>query len=134
MARFSTVRRTRGSKLLTKNSMLSAGRTILLQRDGDSPLKKREAAFVCTSRRFARGTVARMDRDSPVRGSQSGLRLFRICYLRPFRTASDGAKLARFPRQRPSIKHLLFYGVWNDRADIGGGIDYVNKFRDKPRG
>jgi len=37
-------------------------------------------------------------------------------------------------RMRPSIKDLPFYGIWKDRADIGAGIDYVNKLRDKPRG
>ncbi|HXR16411.1 MAG TPA: antitoxin family protein [Terriglobales bacterium] len=37
-------------------------------------------------------------------------------------------------RKRPSIKDLPFYGIWKDRADIGDGIDYVNKLRDNPRG
>jgi predicted DNA-binding antitoxin AbrB/MazE fold protein len=35
---------------------------------------------------------------------------------------------------RPSIKDLPFYGIWKDRADIGDGVDYVNKLRDNPRG
>jgi predicted DNA-binding antitoxin AbrB/MazE fold protein len=35
---------------------------------------------------------------------------------------------------RLSIKDLPFYGIWKDRADIGDGIDYVNKLRDDPRG
>ena len=25
------------------------------------------------------------------------------------------------------------YGIWKDRADIGDGVDYVNKLRDNPR-
>jgi predicted DNA-binding antitoxin AbrB/MazE fold protein len=33
-----------------------------------------------------------------------------------------------------SIKDLPFYGMWKDRTDIGGGIEYVNKLRDNPRG
>ena len=37
-------------------------------------------------------------------------------------------------RQRPSIKDLPFYGIWKDRADIGEGVDFVNKLRDDPRG
>jgi predicted DNA-binding antitoxin AbrB/MazE fold protein len=37
-------------------------------------------------------------------------------------------------RKRPSIKDLPFYGIWKDRADIGTGVDYVNKLRDNPRG
>jgi predicted DNA-binding antitoxin AbrB/MazE fold protein len=37
-------------------------------------------------------------------------------------------------RKRPSIKDLLFYGIWKDRTDIGDGVDYVNKLRDNPRG
>jgi predicted DNA-binding antitoxin AbrB/MazE fold protein len=36
-------------------------------------------------------------------------------------------------RKRPSIKDLPFYGIWKDRADIGDGVDYVNKLRDNPR-
>jgi predicted DNA-binding antitoxin AbrB/MazE fold protein len=35
--------------------------------------------------------------------------------------------------KRPSIKALPFYGIWKDRADIGDGVDYVNKLRDNPR-
>ena len=34
----------------------------------------------------------------------------------------------------PSIKDLPFYGIWKDRADIGAGVDYVNKLRDTSRG
>jgi predicted DNA-binding antitoxin AbrB/MazE fold protein len=37
-------------------------------------------------------------------------------------------------RKRRSIKDLPFYGMWKDRADIGDGVDYVNKLRDNPRG
>jgi len=37
-------------------------------------------------------------------------------------------------RMWPSIKDLPFYGIWKDRADIGTGVDYVNKLRDNPRG
>ena len=37
-------------------------------------------------------------------------------------------------RKRPSIKDLPFYGIWKDRADIGTGVDYVNKLWDNPRG
>ena len=37
-------------------------------------------------------------------------------------------------RRRRSIKDLPFYGMWKDRADIGDGVDYVNKLRDNPRG
>ena len=37
-------------------------------------------------------------------------------------------------RERRSIKDLPFYGMWKDRADIGDGVDYVNKLRDNPRG
>jgi hypothetical protein len=37
-------------------------------------------------------------------------------------------------RERPSIKDLPFCGIWKDRADIGTGIEYVNKLRDNPRG
>jgi predicted DNA-binding antitoxin AbrB/MazE fold protein len=37
-------------------------------------------------------------------------------------------------RTRPSIKDLSFFGIWKDRADIGDGVDYVNKLRDNPRG
>ena len=37
-------------------------------------------------------------------------------------------------RTRPSIKDLAFYGIWKDRADIGDGVDFVNKLRDNPRG
>jgi hypothetical protein len=36
--------------------------------------------------------------------------------------------------KRPSIKDLPFYGIWKDRTDIGTGLDFVNKLRDKPRG
>jgi hypothetical protein len=36
--------------------------------------------------------------------------------------------------KRPSVKDLPFYGIWKDRADIGTGLDFVNKLRDKPRG
>jgi predicted DNA-binding antitoxin AbrB/MazE fold protein len=35
---------------------------------------------------------------------------------------------------RPSIKDLPFYGIWKDRADIGDGVQFVNKLRDNPRG
>ena len=35
--------------------------------------------------------------------------------------------------ERPSIKDLPFYGIWKDRADIGTGVDYVNKLRENPR-
>jgi predicted DNA-binding antitoxin AbrB/MazE fold protein len=35
--------------------------------------------------------------------------------------------------KRPSIKALPFYGIWKDRADIGDGVDYVNKLRDNLR-
>lgn len=37
-------------------------------------------------------------------------------------------------RARASIKDLPFYGMWKDRRDIGDGIEYVNRLRDKPRG
>jgi predicted DNA-binding antitoxin AbrB/MazE fold protein len=37
-------------------------------------------------------------------------------------------------RKRRSIRDLPFYGMWKDRADIGDGVDYVNKLRDNPRG
>jgi predicted DNA-binding antitoxin AbrB/MazE fold protein len=37
-------------------------------------------------------------------------------------------------RKRRSIKDLPFYGMWKDRADIGDGVDYVNKLRENPRG
>ena len=37
-------------------------------------------------------------------------------------------------RKRPSIKDLPFYGLWKDRADVGDGVDFVNKLRDNPRG
>ena len=37
-------------------------------------------------------------------------------------------------RTRPSIKDLPFYGIWKDRADIGDGVEFVNKLRDNPRG
>jgi predicted DNA-binding antitoxin AbrB/MazE fold protein len=37
-------------------------------------------------------------------------------------------------RKRRSVKDLPFYGMWKDRADIGDGVDYVNKLRDNPRG
>ena len=40
----------------------------------------------------------------------------------------------RAPHKRPSIKDLPFYGIWKDRADIGDGVDFVNKLRDNPRG
>ena len=36
--------------------------------------------------------------------------------------------------KRLSIKDLPFYGMWKDRADIGDGLDYVNRLRDNPRG
>jgi predicted DNA-binding antitoxin AbrB/MazE fold protein len=36
-------------------------------------------------------------------------------------------------RKRPSIKDLPFYGIWKDRADIGDGVDFVNRLRDNPR-
>jgi len=36
--------------------------------------------------------------------------------------------------QRHSIKDLAFFGIWKDREDIGGGIEYVNGLRDNPRG
>ena len=36
--------------------------------------------------------------------------------------------------KRQSIKDLPFYGMWKDRADIGDGVDYVNRLRDNPRG
>jgi predicted DNA-binding antitoxin AbrB/MazE fold protein len=38
------------------------------------------------------------------------------------------------PHKRPSIKDHPFYGIWKDRADIGDGVDFVNKLRDNPRG
>ncbi len=37
-------------------------------------------------------------------------------------------------RTRPSIKDLPFFGIWKDRVEIGGGVDYVNKLRNNPRG
>ena len=37
-------------------------------------------------------------------------------------------------RERTSVKDLPFYGLWKDRADIGDGLDFVNKLRDNPRG
>ena len=37
-------------------------------------------------------------------------------------------------RKRPSIKDLPFYGIWKDRADIGDGVEFVNKLRDNLRG
>jgi predicted DNA-binding antitoxin AbrB/MazE fold protein len=37
-------------------------------------------------------------------------------------------------RKRTSIKDLPFYGIWKDRADIGDGVEYVNRIRDNPRG
>ena len=37
-------------------------------------------------------------------------------------------------RKRASIKDLPFYGIWKDRADIGDGVEYVNRLRDNPRG
>ena len=37
-------------------------------------------------------------------------------------------------RMRPSIRELPFYGIWKDRADIGAGVDFVDKLRDNPRG
>jgi predicted DNA-binding antitoxin AbrB/MazE fold protein len=40
----------------------------------------------------------------------------------------------RAPHKRPSSKDLPFYGIWKDRADIGDGVDFVNKLRDNPRG
>ena len=36
--------------------------------------------------------------------------------------------------KRRSIKDLPFYGMWKDRTDIGGGVDYVNRLRENPRG
>jgi predicted DNA-binding antitoxin AbrB/MazE fold protein len=36
--------------------------------------------------------------------------------------------------ERTSIKDLPFYGIWKERADIGTGVDYVNKLRHNPRG
>jgi len=36
-------------------------------------------------------------------------------------------------RGRTSIKDLPFYGMWKDRADIGDGVEYVNRLRDNPR-
>jgi hypothetical protein len=38
------------------------------------------------------------------------------------------------PHERPSIKDLPFYGIWKDRADVGDGVDFVNRLRDNPRG
>ena len=35
---------------------------------------------------------------------------------------------------RQSVKDLSFFGMWKDRADIGDGVDYVNRIRDNPRG
>jgi predicted DNA-binding antitoxin AbrB/MazE fold protein len=35
--------------------------------------------------------------------------------------------------KRRSIKDLPFYGMWKDRADIGEGVDYVNRLRNNPR-
>jgi predicted DNA-binding antitoxin AbrB/MazE fold protein len=35
--------------------------------------------------------------------------------------------------KRRSITELPFYGMWKDRSDIGDGIEYVNRLRDKPR-
>jgi hypothetical protein len=36
--------------------------------------------------------------------------------------------------KRPSIRDLPFYGMWKNRTDMGDGVDYVNKLRDRPRG
>jgi len=36
--------------------------------------------------------------------------------------------------QRPSMKDLPFFGIWKDREDIRGGVQYVNELRDNPRG
>ena len=36
--------------------------------------------------------------------------------------------------QRRSVKDLPFYGIWKDRADIGDGVDYVNRLRENTRG
>ncbi len=38
------------------------------------------------------------------------------------------------PAQAALHQDLPFYGIWKDRADIGTGVDYVNKLRDNPRG
>ena len=37
-------------------------------------------------------------------------------------------------RKRTSVKDLPFHGLWKDRADIGDGVEFVNKLRDHPRG
>jgi predicted DNA-binding antitoxin AbrB/MazE fold protein len=37
-------------------------------------------------------------------------------------------------RKRPSIRDLLFYGIWADRDDITDGVSYVNTLRNNPRG
>jgi len=38
------------------------------------------------------------------------------------------------PHERPSIKYLPFHGIWKDRADVGDGVDFVNRLRDNPLG
>jgi predicted DNA-binding antitoxin AbrB/MazE fold protein len=40
----------------------------------------------------------------------------------------------RAANERRSVKDLPFYGIWKDRADIGDGVDFVNRLRDNPRG
>ena len=35
--------------------------------------------------------------------------------------------------KRRSIKDLPFFGMWKDREDIGDGVEYVKRLRDKPR-
>lgn len=34
---------------------------------------------------------------------------------------------------KSSVRNLPFYGLWKDRADIGDGIDYVDRLRDNPQ-
>jgi len=36
--------------------------------------------------------------------------------------------------ERRSIKDHPFFGMFKDRADIGDGVEYVNRLRDNPRG
>jgi hypothetical protein len=37
-------------------------------------------------------------------------------------------------KERPSIRGLVFAGMWADRADIKDGVSYVNNLRENPRG
>jgi predicted DNA-binding antitoxin AbrB/MazE fold protein len=46
---------------------------------------------------------------------------------------AEGEVLLRRQKERPSVRSSEFFGLWRDRKDIKGGLDYVRKLRIESR-